>query len=445
MSDRNVFTFLQAALAEDSGVQEDYVIIPPDPRVVSDEEDMFMRNIMPAEIAGRIEVFRRDEDNEADDVLAETEKSGFKPRWRKHSDILNVIPPDDHAPKPIFQTHPILSQKNEFEIFLTFFDTNIQNIILEESHRYAQKNNEHDFQFGQGDLYQFLGIFYLMGYHQLPREEYYWSKDSDIAVPLVPAQMSRTRFRAIKRNLHFANNNDLPAGDKMGKIRPLITAVNDSLQQFGCFCKHLSVDEQMIPYHGHHSCKQYVRGKPIRFGFKGWVCSCEHGFPFCIELYQVKGTWLAADVSDAKSVGMSGNVVLSCLRRVVTDPTCHIIFFDSFFASHALLCSLQDLGYRATGTIRGNRMANAPLKSLTEMSSAERGSVDYCSDGSIVACRWKDNAIVTMATNFDSVLPLNTVSCHYSVDSYLFRTLLIVSTFFACRSNDGQKSRGKWR
>ena len=29
-----------------------------------------------------------------------------------------------------------------------------------------------------------------------------------------------------------------------------------------------SIDEIMVPYYGRHSSKQYIRGKPIRFGYK---------------------------------------------------------------------------------------------------------------------------------------------------------------------------------
>jgi hypothetical protein len=40
------------------------------------------------------------------------------------------------------------------------------------------------------------------------------------------------------------------------------------------FEKHLSVDEQMIPHFGRHSCKMFILSKPIRFGFKQWMlCS----------------------------------------------------------------------------------------------------------------------------------------------------------------------------
>ena len=56
--------------------------------------------------------------------------------------------------------------------------------------------------------------------------------------------------------------------DKWEKLRPLIDTVNDKLIQFGAFTEHLSIDEQMVRYFGRHSRKTFIRGKPIRFGYK---------------------------------------------------------------------------------------------------------------------------------------------------------------------------------
>ena len=68
----------------------------------------------------------------------------------------------------------------------------------------------------------------------------------------------------------------------MAKIHSLQEAVNASLLQFGVFAKDLSVDEQMMPYLGSHSCKMFIRGKPIRFVYKSWVhvSSCGYSFKF---------------------------------------------------------------------------------------------------------------------------------------------------------------------
>ncbi|KRZ72440.1 PiggyBac transposable element-derived protein 3, partial [Trichinella sp. T8] len=56
-------------------------------------------------------------------------------------------------------------------------------------------------------------------------------------------------------------------------------------RQFGIFHEHLSIDEGMLPYYGHHSCKMFIRGKPIRFGSKIWTMSSANGYPYALKIY----------------------------------------------------------------------------------------------------------------------------------------------------------------
>ena len=124
-----------------------------------------------------------------------------------------------------------------------------------------------------------VGILLLTGYNSRPRQRLYWSKNDDISCPLITRSISRKRFEDIKKLIYFADNNNLPAGDKLAKIRPLQDRVNASLQQFGVFAKDLAIDEQMVPYFGRHSAKMFIRGKPIRFGYKNWVLASSDGYP----------------------------------------------------------------------------------------------------------------------------------------------------------------------
>ena len=64
--------------------------------------------------------------------------------------------------------------------------------------------------------------------------------------------------------------------------------MNQKLIQFGVFAEHLSIDEHMVPYFGRNSCKMFIRGKPIRFGYKNWVLSSDDGYPFKVMPYQAK-------------------------------------------------------------------------------------------------------------------------------------------------------------
>ena len=95
--------------------------------------------------------------------------------------------------------------------------------------------------------------------------------------------MLRKRFEDIKKLIHFADNNNLPAGDKLAKIQPPQDRVNTLLQQFEVFTKDLPIDKQMVPYFGRHSAKMSICGKLIRFGYKNWVSASSDGYPYKFE------------------------------------------------------------------------------------------------------------------------------------------------------------------
>ena len=49
------------------------------------------------------------------------------------------------------------------------------------------------------------------------------------------------------------------------------------------------------------------------------------------------------------------------------------------------------------------------MKSIKEMKKSERGTIDFCSDGTVYFCKWNDNSIVNIASNFTSHIPTETV------------------------------------
>ncbi|CAH2101108.1 unnamed protein product [Euphydryas editha] len=97
--------------------------------------------------------------------------------------------------------------------------------------------------------------------------------------------------------------------------------------------------------------------------------------------------------------------------KLETDPKNHQIFLDNFFTNYNLLVDLKREGYRATGTIRENRIKKCPLRSTKEMKKEDRASYDYRFDkqNEILLVRWKDNSVCTIATNYDTIEPLGVV------------------------------------
>ena len=69
------------------------------------------------------------------------------------------------------------------------------------------------------------------------------------------------------------------SSNKMVKVAPLYNSLSNALSKFGIFHEYLSVDKSMVPYFFWHSCKMFIRGKPVRFG------SSSSYELFCCELY----------------------------------------------------------------------------------------------------------------------------------------------------------------
>ena len=86
-------------------------------------------------------------------------------------------------------------------------------------------------------------LLLLSGYHSLPEEHHYWSRQQDLGVTIVSNTMSRNRYYEIKKYLHFADSQNLTEGDKVSKIAPLYEMLNQNLFQFGIFNKLLSVHD----------------------------------------------------------------------------------------------------------------------------------------------------------------------------------------------------------
>ncbi|XP_046991384.1 piggyBac transposable element-derived protein 2-like [Schistocerca americana] len=95
--------------------------------------------------------------------------------------------------------------------------------------------------------------------------------------------------------------------------------------------------------------------------------------------------------------------MLDCIEK----PEIHCVYFDNFFTSRDLLIHLRNLDFRATGTVRENRVGDRPLLSSNELKKTVRGNYDYQFDRNceVLFVRWHDNGCVTIGTNFDKVEP----------------------------------------
>jgi len=230
----------------------------------------------------------------------------------------------------------------------------------------------------------------------------YWETGEDVHNSMVSSAMLRNWFTAIMSNIHFASNNSLDVNDKFAKVRPLLDYLNASCLANFIPEQTLSVDESMIPYFGHHGAKQYIHGKPIKFGYKMWVIATRLGYAVQFSPYQGAGT-------TDKDLGLGGSVVCSLTKDLPKhDGSSYHIVFDNLFTSPRLLRLLANQGMAATGTLRPNRTEGAPLRSPEIMKKEPRGAYDVILDQKSAVClvRWNDSKVVTVASTFAGVQPL---------------------------------------
>jgi len=84
------------------------------------------------------------------------------------------------------------------------------------------------------------------------------------------------------------------------------------------------------------------------------------------------------------------------------------MYFDNFSTSLRLLNKLRDQGIGATETVRQNRVEKCPLPAPDKMKKDARGTYHYLHDRSsnVIVVRWKDNSVVTVASNCHDIAPL---------------------------------------
>ncbi|GBM59546.1 hypothetical protein AVEN_63061-1 [Araneus ventricosus] len=104
--------------------------------------------------------------------------------------------------------------------------------------------------------------------------------------------MIRNRFSTFRQNLYFVDNlaphND---SDKLWKVQPFLQAIKEKCLSLPRL-KQISFDEQMIPFTGRCSLRQYVPNKPNPVELKNFVLSARDGLVLDFIIYDGKAAFL---------------------------------------------------------------------------------------------------------------------------------------------------------
>ena len=154
----------------------------------------------------------------------------------------------------------------------------------------------------------------------------------------------RNRFREILLSPHLDYNTNITE-DRYYIVRVLFEKLYFNFKQYGSFVSH-STDESIITYCRKDSAKQFIRGKPISFGFKLWSITSFEGYLFHAEPY----CGLDTDFSDT-GLGQGADVGLCLIEKyeVKAEST---VTFGNLLSLMPLLDYLTEREISALGTLR---------------------------------------------------------------------------------------------
>ncbi|XP_049963624.1 piggyBac transposable element-derived protein 2-like [Schistocerca serialis cubense] len=189
----------------------------------------------------------------------------------------------------------------------------------------------------------------------------------------------------------------------MYKLRLYFEMLKKEFGKFDVFHSELSIDEMMVRYYGKHLAKMFLRGKPIKFGYKIWCLTSSNGFLYNFSPYCGK--------TDNKQEPLGARVI-NALTSMIPESEYpnYMLFFDNFFTSVDTLIMLGKSKMKATGTIREIRTNACPLIDSKRMGKEkERGFYGYMFDkeNEVLVVKWSDNKPVCVATNYSTITPLS--------------------------------------
>ena len=295
------------------------------------------------------------------------------------------------------------------DIFKLFFtDEIISNIADWTNRNYARKRrlhpNKHRGKWtdtNPDEIRAALAVFIIMNDMIIvPRFDRYFTSDDSkwfLHIPGVPHIFTRDRFRQLKRYMHFCDpdeellqpeNRDY---DRLHKIRPLVSYLQDKFESVYYPSKKLSLDESMIPFKGRLKFKQRMPLKPVKVGIKMFVVSeAQTGYCHKFQIYLGKE---GEDNGNEGDLGKTGLVCVRLLRGLQHKG--FQVYFDNFYTSVPLFYYLSSRGISACGTMRTNRKF-FPREMLSEaVPGLTRGEFVWASYKDLLALTWKDRKAVS--------------------------------------------------
>ena len=184
-----------------------------------------------------------------------------------------------------------------------------------------------------------------------------------LRVPLIAKTISRDRYFRIRNSLKVVVDLDIDESikkaDRLWKVRPLLERIRQ-----GCLLQtrpqDVCVDEQMIPFTGACSLRQYVPNKPNPVGLKNFVLASPEGLVLDFVIYQ--GETSFKPIPKHLKLGLGGSVIVHLCDSLSSGTN---VYCDRYFTSINLIDFMLTKQIYVTGTLMRNRIPVVIAKMAT--------------------------------------------------------------------------------
>ena len=199
------------------------------------------------------------------------------------------------------------------------------------------------------EMRAFFAIILNMGLIEVPTLEGYWSTAWESEIPFFRKVMPRDRFLQILWMLHVG---DGPR--RADKVQGLLDALIGNFQTAYYPSKDVAVDETMVGFRGRFGPRQYMPGKPNKYGVKAFtLASSENGYMLNVLLHTGAETLSEANPAYS-SLPQPARVVMHLMQPYLNRG--HHVYTDRYYTSVPLTQALLDAGTHFTGTCMKSRV-----------------------------------------------------------------------------------------
>ncbi|XP_049445727.1 piggyBac transposable element-derived protein 4-like isoform X1 [Epinephelus fuscoguttatus] len=334
----------------------------------------------------------------------------------------DVDEPDITPPQPTFR--PIRSPGPQLirtatytalQLFQLFFTDTVIKTITQNTNDYGSTHHSTPsnpwINITVKDMLAFMSLIIYMGIVKCTAFTDYWRGGKLYSLPFPKQIMTGKKFLRICQSLHLSSLVDdaaneqrrgTPAFDRLAKTKPLYLEMRDACRRNYHPGQEIAIDERMVASKARIGLKQYMKRKPVRWGYKLFVLAdSRNGYTWDFFVYEGK-------YHGNSGKGLSYDSVME-LIDIKLLGTGYKLFVDTFYTSPALFRDLLQIKVWACGTIRTNRIGFPTAKNNSLVSKSPRGSIRWIRKDSLLFVQWRDTRDVFMCSTLHTAHSDDTV------------------------------------